>query len=123
MAQRRLSDAEQRLIDGAYAAIVRLRNAIRELPEAVTLDHLTGMINWGTTDGKPYRESELTDEDAKQRPWVMIKHDNKTATWHGPKTLIAVRNEKYDLRYVTDEVTVWQIARRATPEEIARMQK
>jgi hypothetical protein len=34
------------------------------------------MLVHNTTDGLPYVEPPLTDEDARQRPWVMVR-DNE----------------------------------------------
>jgi len=77
----------------------------------------------GTTDGKPWVEPELTDEDAKQRPWVMVR-DRETSNWIGPKTLVAKSGYHYVLNGETSPnkelqgVSAWRFARLATPEEI-----
>jgi hypothetical protein len=42
---------------------------------------LDAMQITGTTDGEEL--AELTDEDAKERPWVMCKSDNEIS-WYGP---------------------------------------
>jgi hypothetical protein len=70
----------------------------------------------GTTDGKPWVEPELTDEDAKQRPWVMVR-DAITQDWKGPLILIGrLPNSNYVCR--VSNVSVWSHCRPATPEEI-----
>jgi hypothetical protein len=77
----------------------------------------------GTTDGKPWVEPELTDEDAKQRPWVMVR-DRETSNWIGPKALVAKSGYHYVLNGETSPnkelqgVSAWRFARPATPEEI-----
>jgi hypothetical protein len=85
--------------------------------------HTQKMIEHGTTDGKPWVEPELTDEDAKQRPWVMVR-DRETSNWIGPKTLVAKSGYHYVLNGETSPnkelqgVSAWRFARPATPEEI-----
>jgi hypothetical protein len=53
------------------------------------------MEKHGTCDGKPYEEPAKvpTDEDAKQRPWVMVR-DYECETWQIRKLLAVV--EKHD---------------------------
>jgi hypothetical protein len=85
--------------------------------------HARKMIEHGTTDGKPWVEPDLTDEDAKQRPWVMVS-DKKLLPWHGPFILTYVAPPEVDLRFsIVDlkrDFTRWSFryARRATSEEI-----
>jgi hypothetical protein len=78
----------------------------------------------GTSDGKPWVEPELTDEDAKQRPWVMVR-DSKEEEWgRFVLRLIYVKPKGSDYRFVTEDpkddhgVFVWNYCRLATPEEI-----
>ncbi len=75
------------------------------------------MLAHNTTDGLPFVEPELTDEDAKQRPWVMVR-DAITQDWKGPLILIArLPSSNYVCR--VSSVSVWSQCRRATPSEIA----
>jgi len=84
---------------------------------------LIDKVKHGTNDGKPWVEPELTDEDAKQRPWVMVR-DRETSNWIGPKTLVAKSGYHYVLNGETSPnkelqgVSAWRFARLATPEEI-----
>jgi hypothetical protein len=82
--------------------------------------HTQKMIEHGTNDGKPWVEPELTDEDAKRRPWVMCRddHDRK---WRGPYVLVCKTNEKFGFAAALpdfSELTGWCHCRLATPEEI-----
>jgi hypothetical protein len=71
----------------------------------------------GTTDGKPWVEPELTDEDAKQRPWVMVR-DDEAHGWYGPRKLIAVDKKFFAVKPNANAATGWDYCRLATPEEI-----
>jgi hypothetical protein len=61
----------------------------------------------------------LTDEDARARPWVMVK-DDKAHGWHGPRMLAACCPENY-FTFTPSKSTIvgFRYARRATAEEIA----
>jgi hypothetical protein len=81
--------------------------------------HTQKMIEHGTTDGKPWVEPELTDEDAKQRPWVMVRDVAGVCRWNGPKMLLSVVGNRFHVfEFNTSSVSSWLYARRATPEEI-----
>jgi len=73
----------------------------------------------GTTDGKPWVEPELTDEDAKQRKLVMCRHSD-AYPWAGPLVLIRVTSGV--LRHIAEHspghICFYNEARRATAEEI-----
>jgi hypothetical protein len=72
----------------------------------------------GTSDGKPWVEPPLTDEDAKERPWVMVR-DSVSEPWCGPKVLAYVEKDAAGLREYLDTVGIWwHYARKATAEEI-----
>jgi len=72
----------------------------------------------GTTDGKPWVEPELTDEDAKQRPWVMVR-DDEAHGWHGPRILAArCSSNYYSFTPSKSAIVGFRYCRRATPEEI-----
>ncbi len=79
------------------------------------------MLHHNTTDGLPYVEPPLTDEDARQRIWVMARTLDK-CPWQGPFVLI--RERKAGVRYLVENhrngaIYGYDNARRATPEEIA----
>jgi hypothetical protein len=78
------------------------------------------MLAHNTTDGRPYVEPPLTDEDARQRPWVMVR-DDETAPWHGPVVFVdKLPNGRYVCRTRCQKgVNAWFDCRRATAEEIA----
>ncbi len=77
------------------------------------------MLHHNTTDGRPYVEPPLTDEDAKARPWVMVR-DYETAEWHGPRILAArCSSNYYSFTPSKSAIVGFRYCRRATPEEIA----
>ena len=85
---------------------------------------LTDKVKHGTTDGKPWVEPELTDEDAKQRPWVKVK-DSEEQSWPNfLARLVYVKPVGCSLRFVAEyprgdhPSMAWGYCRRATPEEI-----
>jgi hypothetical protein len=90
---------------------------------AYVVESLVNQATNGTNDGKPWIDLELTDEDAKQRPWAMVR-DRETGNWIGPKTLVAKSGYHYVLNGETSPnkelqgVSAWRFARLATPEEI-----
>jgi len=82
--------------------------------------HTQKMIEHGTNDGKPWVEPELTDEDAKQRPWVMVRQQLQRE-WTGPHILVCVTKERYSFTAAAPDLSqtnTWQECRLATPEEI-----
>jgi hypothetical protein len=81
-------------------------------------NRLRNRAEHGTTDGKPWVEPELTDEDAKQRPWVMVR-DGYAGGWYGPARLAIVNGGLFHIiEMPSNLVTRWRFARLATPEEI-----
>jgi hypothetical protein len=79
---------------------------------------LAGMAEHGTSDGKPWVEPPLTDEDAKERPWVMVR-DTSSQPWCGPKVLAYVEKDAAGPREYLDTAGVWwHYARKAKAEEI-----
>ena len=79
---------------------------------------LKNMAKHGTSDGKPWVEPPLTDEDAKQRPWVMVR-DTVSEPWCGPKVLAYVEKDAIGSREYLDTTGVWwDYARKATADEI-----
>ena len=76
-----------------------------------------------TSDGKPWVEPPLTDEDARQRPWVMLR-DTASEPWRGPKALVYVEKNADDSLGFLDTAGIWwHYARKATAEEIAAMEE
>jgi hypothetical protein len=81
--------------------------------------HTRKIIEHGTTDGKPWVEPELTDEDAKQRPWVRV-WDKDPGASHIQQLVYVSDGLEYRFSVVNScgLITSWKYARRATPEEI-----
>jgi hypothetical protein len=81
--------------------------------------HVKKMIEHGTTDGKPWVEPELTDEDAKQRKLIMCRQSD-AYLWGGPFILIRVTPGvlSYIAEHNPQHVCFYKHARLATPEEI-----
>jgi len=77
------------------------------------------MLAHNTTDGLPYTDPPLTDEDARQRILVMVR-DREAADWQGPH-VFAAKGGHFFYAFVSKggSVRPWNFARRATPEEIA----
>jgi len=73
----------------------------------------------GTTDGKPWVEPELTDEDAKERPWVRV-WDKEFGASHIQRLVYVADGLEYRFSVVNScgLITSWRYARLATPEEI-----
>lgn len=88
--------------------------------------NLDAMQITGTTDGEDL--AELTDEDARERPWVMCR-DEEDQDWQGPHKLIAVKKTRLRnvvIRKTTsglDLVTSYKFARQLTQQEKERYQK
>jgi hypothetical protein len=76
------------------------------------------MLHHNTTDGLPYVEPELTDEDARQRIWVMVR-DTEVQFWKGPRKFAAKAGQFHVFSFPDDALTSWNFCRRATPAEIA----
>ena len=114
--QRRLTDQEESILDDYVDAAQRL--GLR----GITVPYELGqqMLYEGTTDGLPYVEPPLTDEDAKARPWVMVR-DCVAVEWYGPAVFVdKLPNGGHACRTrCQDGINVWRYCRRATPEEIA----
>ncbi len=81
--------------------------------------NLFAMQQTGTTDGEEL--AELTDEDAKERPWVMVS-DERNRWMSNPKILLSAPPASA-IYIVVDDVndkiaTSWNHARRATESEL-----
>ena len=89
--------------------------------------NVDAMLQTGTNDGEDAVE-ELTDEDAKGRPWVMCR-DIDSEEWRGPFKLIAVKHSesKFAVTKVLENgnevVNAFAFARPLTTEEKARYSK
>ena len=79
------------------------------------ISNLDAMQTTGTTNGEDL--AELTDEDAKERPWVMMR-DDSSFHWQGPARLLAVTSKS--LAYIIDHDgwVRWKRCRRATENEL-----
>ena len=72
-----------------------------------------------TMDGLPYVDPPLTDEDARDRPWVMVR-DDEAHGWHGPRILAArCSSNYYSFTPSKSAIVGFRYCRRATPDEIA----
>jgi hypothetical protein len=112
--QRRLTPADRQALYAYREATIYLeQNGISNFS-----DRISEMLDQNTTDGLPYVEPPLTDEDAKQRPWVMVR-DREDQPWKGPRQLAAKAGQFYVFSLPDDALSSWILCRRATPEEIA----
>jgi hypothetical protein len=91
---------------------------------AYVVESLVNQATNGTTDGKPWVEPELTDEDAKQRPWVKVK-DSEEQSWSAFLVrLVYVKPAGSMFRFSAEDpnddhaLLEWNFCRLATPEEI-----
>jgi hypothetical protein len=115
--QRRLTDGEKKSISEAWALLFISGNVSSELQGV--RDILAGMIYNNTTDGRPYVDPPLTDEDARQRPWVMVR-DNEAEPWRGPRALAACcGGDYYTFTPSVCGIIGFRYCRCATPDEIA----
>jgi hypothetical protein len=118
--QRRLLDAEREMISN----FLKLHMTLTDCGLAASPLLATKMLVHNTTDGLPCVEPPLTDEDARQRPWVMVR-DSEQNPWRGPflLTYVAPAASSYPFSTVDPAVdyngSEFAFARRATAEEIA----
>jgi hypothetical protein len=79
--------------------------------------NIEAMQTTGTTDGEEL--AELTDEDAKERPWVMCK-DHAGGFWAGPNRLLAGPPTAHSWVVITSggSILYFDTARRATENEL-----
>jgi hypothetical protein len=120
--QRRLTDGEAERIARAYDALLGFSPGLDNSTTQSCRMLLQDMLTHNTTDGLPYAEPPLTDEDARQRPWVMIRA-GENFPWTGPATLVdCLQANKARFLVVWPDKKSWSscmFARRATSEEIA----
>jgi hypothetical protein len=123
MTQRKLDDEDRRGIQSAADAI----NVMCDwclLPEGKKYwdkihDALVDKAKYGTNDGKPWVKPELTDEDAKERPWVRV-WDKEFGASHIQRLVYVADGLAYRFSVVNSSglITSWQNACLATPAEI-----
>ena len=123
MTQRKLSDNDRKDIQRAANAVLKMCDWSlfpegREYWDGI-YESLSERAHHGTTDGKPWVEPELTDEDAIKRPLVFGRV-NESYVWQGPFVLIRARET--DVKYIVEHpsgcLSVYPYCRLATPEEI-----
>jgi hypothetical protein len=112
--QRRLLDAEREMISN----FLKLHMALTDCGLEASPLLATKMLLHNTTDGLPYVEPLLTDEDARQRPWVMVR-DSDGEPWKGPRKFAAKAGQFYVFTFPDDALASWSFCRRSTPAEIA----
>ena len=120
--QRRLTKNEVWKIGRAYDSLHGLTPPIDSTAARDCRMLLQDMLTHNTTDGRPYVDPPLTDEDARQRPWVMVR-DCEDHEWSGPRKLAAVTPQaKTKCYYILSNdgktITTWDRCRRATLAEL-----
>jgi hypothetical protein len=119
--QRRLTGGEAERIARAYDALLGFPLGLDRPATHDCRMLLQDMLTHNTTDGLPFVEPPLTDEDARQRPWVMVQQQLQRE-WTGPCILVCVTKDRYSFTVAAldlSEASAWQNCRRATPAEIA----
>jgi hypothetical protein len=115
--QRRLTADEQKKLRDAWEILSQIRHLWQEIDSVRLAIRL--MFEQDTTDGRPYVEPPLTDEDARQRPWVMVR-DDEAHGWHGPRILAArCSSNYYSFTPSKSAIVGFRYCRRASPDEIA----
>jgi hypothetical protein len=118
--QRRLTIDEESHLRAAWSVLQKITKPWEEI--SMLQRAIWEMVANSTTDGRPYVEPPLTDEDARQRPWVMIRA-GENFPWTGPATLVdCLQANKAKFLVVWPDKKSWSscmFARRATAEEIA----
>jgi hypothetical protein len=122
MTQRKLDDDLIQRLRAAKDAVMNINWKLTSEGPAFWEDvynRIRNKVGHGTTDGKPWVEPELTDEDAVQRKSVMCRQRDEYL-WGGPFILIRVTSGA--MRHIVEEnpqhVCFYKHARLATPEEI-----
>jgi hypothetical protein len=114
--QRRLTEAEDSRLRRVWNILGEIADPCEEIGKIRRA--MWEMVAQGTTDGKPYVDPPLTDEDARQRPWVMVR-DNDCQEWKGPRKLAAKVGFYYVFNGADLVLTSWRYCRRATLAELA----
>ena len=80
-------------------------------------NYLRSMIEFGTSDGKPYNEPPLSDDYACKRIPIMVR-DGDSEQWQGPYVFLSMTDEHYAYQVRNDnEAIPYKFARRLTPDE------
>jgi hypothetical protein len=116
MTQRRLTGDEISYARSICGGLLNLKNGGVGVECAISV--LDRIIENNTTNGLPYVEPKLTEEDAKNRRLVMVR-DRDEYAWHGPQKLVAIEGDYF----ITSKVdgsggASWRQCRPATKEEI-----
>ena len=117
--QRRLTIDEEEKLRAAWKVLTDLKNPWEEISRLQRA--IWEMVAESTTNGLRYIEPPLTDEDARQRPWIMVR-DADTSPWNGPFLFICKTKERWGFAVTQPdfcELQSFRYARRATAEEIA----
>jgi hypothetical protein len=115
--QRRLTIDEESHLRAAWSVLQKITKPWEEI--SMLQRAIWEMVANSTTDGRPYVEPPLTDEDARQRPWVMVR-DDEAHGWHGPRILAArCSSNYYSFTPSKSAIVGFRYCRRATPDEIA----
>ena len=124
--QRRLTKKEVWKIGRAYDSLHGLTPPIDSTAARDCRMLLQDMLEHNTTDGLPYVDPPLTDEDAQKRVLVMVRN-GEMEPWLGPGTLAFCLDctPQYIVVWPKKDWSkkgvygCWRLARRATAEEIA----
>ena len=122
--QRRLTEAEDSQLRRVWNILGEIADPCEEIGKMRRA--MWEMVAQCTTDGRPYVEPPLTDEDAQKRAIVMVRNGEKEP-WLGPGTLafcldctpkylVVWPQKDWSKKGVYD---CWRFTRRATPIEIA----
>jgi hypothetical protein len=117
--QRRLTIDEESHLRAAWSVLQKITKPWEEISRLQRA--IWEMVANSTTNGLRYIEPPLTDEDARQRPWVMCRGQDDQK-WYGPYVLACKTNEIFGFVAALpdfSELTFWCDCRRATPAEIA----
>jgi len=115
--QRRLTIDEESHLRAAWSVLQKITKPWEEISRLQRA--IWEMVANSTTNGLRYIEPPLTDEDARQRPWVMVR-DDEAHGWHGPRILAArCSSNYYSFTPSKSAIVGFRYCRRATPDEIA----
>ena len=127
MTQRKLNDDLIQRLQAAKDAVININWTLTsEGPDfwEDVYSRIRNKAHHGTTDGKPWVEPELTDEDAKQRPWVKVKNSEEQSWSNFLARLVYVKPAGSRFRFSAEDpnddhaLLEWNYCRLATPEEI-----
>jgi hypothetical protein len=117
--QRRLTDDEESHLRAAWSVLQKITKPWEEISRLQRA--IWEMVANSTTNGLRYIEPPLTDEDAKQRPWVAV-WDERQNNIPNIQRLVHVAEAleyRFSVANSCGSVTRWKNCRRATAEEIA----